>query len=236
MAIQEKRLKNIEDILNAKVPLISGTLVYRGVNNSDYKLIPSVGRWTGKESSRLHYERQIFDEFKKSAIGYLSYIPRTEWEWLFLAQHHGLPTRLLDWTTSPLIALFFALIQDKPNIEHDYAVYQAPFAQVIPTEPQKFLGNDPLRVNGTALVHPSFVSPRVETQSSVFSIQQDPWNELVEPNEITKFVFPKESRTDGLRKLAYYGIKHSLLFPGLDSLAKDIVFKHDTKFNYLKGS
>ncbi len=50
----------------------------------------------------------MIKRFKQDAYPRLRENPETEWDWLFLAQHHGLPTRLLDWTENPLIGLYFA--------------------------------------------------------------------------------------------------------------------------------
>ncbi|HED2715663.1 TPA: FRG domain-containing protein, partial [Enterobacter asburiae] len=87
-------------------------IVYRGMTNAKWELKPSIGRLDIEDSAREATERLIFEQFKQQALPYLDFTPRNEWEWLALAQHHGLPTRLLDWTTNPLIALYFSVEDD----------------------------------------------------------------------------------------------------------------------------
>lgn len=225
----EQHLQCIDEFLRIEEVPIVGASVYRGVSDATYPLIPSVGRWTGPAAHRSNFERQVFDDFKNRASGYLTTLPRNDWEWLFLAQHHGLPTRLLDWTSSPLVALHFALSSPKNT---DYALYRANFARVIPTNVCLHLGRDPLAVSSTAQVHPTFIHARVERQLSIFSVQLDPWIPLEDSNPIQKYTFPASSRRDALRKLHYYGITRSLLMPGLDGLAADIAFERSLRLDY----
>src|SRR5688572_33104522 len=75
------------------------TVVYRGVKSTSYKLIPKIGRYKTLHSrDRVNEERAILRLFREQAFPYLTFIPENDWEWLAIAQHHGLPTRLLDWT------------------------------------------------------------------------------------------------------------------------------------------
>ena len=84
--------------------------VFRGVKRSaTHRLIPSAGRGPTRDTRKvLRAEQQILNAFKRTALPFLPFQPKDDWEWLALAQHHGLPTRLLDWTTNPLVAAYFA--------------------------------------------------------------------------------------------------------------------------------
>jgi hypothetical protein len=99
----------------------SGTGIYfRGQSDSSHSLKPSIGRDNlYKHGGKCGFpippdeEENLLHRFTRYSYEYTKRII-TEWEALFLARHHGLPVRLLDWTSNPLVALFNAVLCDEP--------------------------------------------------------------------------------------------------------------------------
>lgn len=99
---------------------------YRGLSNAEYHLQTSLQRNCGEKRKLL--EKSILHNFAKYAMetGSGSNIAESDWHKMIIGQHHGLPTRLMDWSYSPLVAIHFALSEGDPsNYEkHDSVVWK----------------------------------------------------------------------------------------------------------------
>ncbi len=226
---------------------------FRGEPTSDTPLLPSLYR--PKPDGSLHNENALLQMFRMRAPSFGGeIIPDRGYidQWLFLAQHVGLPTRVLDWTENALLALYFALKEDLPIVwmidpmrlndlsvseegpDNVSEIEEFPLTWYRPDPPHINIGHENIRgawerdqrgVNLPVAVHPTHFHPRMSAQRSVFTVYgriKDPLPDLVPNQIISQFEIQPSARDRLSEDLRMLGIEVATAFPDLDGLAKEL--------------
>jgi FRG domain-containing protein len=221
---------------------IHSTVVWRGLSRSKYTNVSSLARLS--EDYR-QLERHLIRNFRKYA--HREAPGPAIWDWLSLAQHHGLPTRLLDWTFSPLVALHFAtatwpdddaiLLGVDCEGAHELlpgrlrSFYEREGSLVFTTEMLAELAPDLDSFDGLAdedpfvvFFEPPSLDERIVNQAAVLSAISDASCQMEDwmddhPDLWRAWRIPSEVKTEVRERLDQAHVNERLLMPGLDGLA-----------------
>lgn len=209
-------------------------LIFRG-QNVDMPLLPKLARLRLK-GEITNIEKLIIQEFKRGVLPLSEFQPTNNWDLLALAQHHGLPTRLLDWTYSALVALWFAVskpaeLNKNQKVSGGVVWILKPCVADFRTDTETI---DPLNNKMTKIFRPTVISRRISAQSGVFTVHKINDNGKMIKLEIngafssklTKVTIPN-SKFASLRKhLHIMGINNACVFPDIDGYCKHLEWRY----------
>lgn len=230
-------VSSVSEFVEVAIWLYSNeNVIFRGqTKEEDWPLVPSAGRDVNR--SRVPWrEREILEEFKRESIPYIDLVLENDWQWLAMAQHNRLPTRLLDWTRNPLAALWFAVkdpaIDNQPAVV--WAFYYEETEAVFNTtnSDSPFNHVAPFSIERPYVYFPEHVFPFIQAQSGVFTVHHRegtnpgrfPPMEEIEHSDLllTKIEVSPEFFTMVRYQLFRVGISPASLFPGLSGLVDKI--------------
>lgn len=236
--------------------------LFRGASNAAYSLTPKVGR--NERKKRIPYsledEVAVLRGFQLRARAYVQALPQSELEWLALAQHHGTPTRLLDWTEGLLTALWFAGQTCTEYVKHAErrALYVRVEGQEEGSVDYEPYGQDeklcvPVHRDGCIWCVWDIPSASVGDMKDPFSVQSvgvyrpahfdrrisaqqsvftlQPPTKPLTYSRLVKFVVTARFKFEMRKRLDAAGINQRSLFPDLAGLGEDLAWRY--KNNWL---
>lgn len=217
MPIQELRVSSFHALHDALEPYRHSThWIFRGQSDASWPLVPKAGRPEYRDTS----DQGVFNSWRRRAVEHLSIPDGNDWDWLAVAQQHGLATRLLDWTANPLVAAYFAV---ETGGSKSAAIFVLRSPRKVPVQ-----NVGPFEYKGVGIVRPRSVVPRLSRQSGVLTYHNPPDRplELALANAralagatLAKVTIAPSYRSTLLLELRQYGITRAALFPDLDGLS-----------------
>ena len=197
--------------------------VLRGQARRNWSLRPSVGR--DPENYEASRELQLLNEFKRLGQPLIANsMMMDDWDWLFVAQHHGLPTRLLDWTTNPLVAAYFAC-QPEGSGRCDGELIAVRISDV-GTLPISDRPANPFTIQKPTFVYPSAVAPRISSQRGLFSIHPEPAKNWILRNKTHRLTIRGGDKKRFLGYLYGLGVDAAMVMADIDGLARNLRWRY----------
>ena len=223
--------------------------IYRGVGHVERRLLTSLDRLGGEDPphTKRELEAHILRNFIRYSRAHLDRAVHNEWELLVTAQHHGLPTRLLDWTYSPLVAAHFATADAgegdrvvwRLDWQRVHRAFGLPELALLTDDVERLLGEREVSFSPwqlferpddappfACMIEPPSIDARIVAQSAVFTLcstRTQSFDAFLEAHALldalTRYVIPS-SEVPRLRdQLDLVTIDERRLFPDLDGVA-----------------
>jgi hypothetical protein len=256
MSITEVVVTNLSDLLAKVTPLepdpATGrrrdSAVYRGAGNAAWPLLTSLDTLGGVSPphAKADLEEHILRNFLRYSRPHFGTPPVNEWEVLVAAQHHGLPTRLLDWTYSPLVAAHFATVDGRPAADravwrldwkHVHRHFRLPGLALLIQDLEGIFGGErpftPWALFGASkegrefacMIEPPSLDARIVAQAATFTLCSEKrlsFDDFLERHglgsALTKFVIPASEAGRLRDQLDLVSVDERRLFPDLDGL------------------
>lgn len=227
--MNEFEVTKVCDLVKQVESTVRGPLVLFRGQDCDRPLLPKIAR-TEPSFDSTTLEREVLKDIRRQGAQLVGG-DVDDWELISLAQHYGMSTRLLDWTSSPLVALWMALSGAQPAGDGHVFVY------VFMVKSEWLLRHDkkanPFTYSGTTVFQPRFVDARMSAQSGWFTahaFSQKAGRFIpLEKNgtyrsNVWRLRIPVGLRLQLLRSLDRLGVNARSLFPGLEGLCRHANF------------
>jgi len=207
-------------------------MLYRGQDYDD-ELLPSIAR-TNPGLDTEDEEKERMNEFKRRAfnINHTDKL-KDDWDWLVYAQHFGLKTRLLDWTTNALVALFFACYRYTESDSYVYLLIADKSMRV-----DREFDKSPFTIDATKVLRPPQNNERIIAQSGWFTAhrysKKDKQFVSINKNTATrdrlnKYVISQNLKNEFMIKLDKFGINYQTMFPDAEGLCRQINWENEKR-------
>jgi hypothetical protein len=259
--IEEITIRSLGELIDMTTPNepdpASGRLrdnsVYRGMPDKDWRLLSSLDRLGGAEQphAKAHLEEHLLRNFVRFGKPFLPKQNENIWELMCIAEHHGLPTRLLDWTHSPLVAAHFATLnRERKNDRVIWRLNWQLLHEHFGLRTLSFLVEDleallrergydsgwdfiagkiPRRKRFACLLEPPAFTERLSVQSGAFtvaSVKNKTFDAFLHEcglrQALSRFVIPADRVGFVRDQLDLATVSERRLFPGLDGISAEL--------------
>jgi hypothetical protein len=227
-----RTFKEYSDIIN-NLALNDGIILYRG-QSTNYPLLPSVVRDNPSFDSTKIEQSMLSELQRQTQLKVATKLKNNAWDWLVYAQHFGMKTRLLDWTSNPLTALWFAC-------SNEYKMKEDSYVYIFIADKDYLVDKtkSPFTIPQTRILRPSLNNERIIAQGGWFTAHKYSKTKKcfvpIEKNnmlndKIIQVKVPFKLKPEILKRLNVFGINSQALFPDITGVCTYLNWLYKDKF------